>query len=117
MEGVWRESDNVRDEGSSHECQGSECIVLVPRVLRLVWRTVPRKVEEEVGVVGGLFLWEALSTEGGEGGTMSRKPCGTFVDLRRGTNEPEACEAAVVANQTGKRGEACLPVETNRICS
>jgi len=75
--------------------------VPVPGVAGLVRRMVSRKVDEEVGFVRDLFLWEVLSRERGEGGDRFRKPCCSWVDLQRGTNEPEAGEVALVANQTG----------------
>jgi len=73
VEGDSGESDYFQDEGSSHECQGSQCVVAVAGVLGLVWRTVPRKVEKEVGFVGDFSLGEALGPERGEGGNGPRE--------------------------------------------
>ena len=46
MEGDQGEGDNVRNQGGSYECQGGKHIMSVPGVPVLVWRTVPRQVEE-----------------------------------------------------------------------
>jgi len=113
VEGDWGESDYFRDEGSNHECQDSECVVVVPGVPGLVCRTVPRKVEKKVGLVGVSFLGEALSPERGEGGNGPWEPCRSGVNLRRGTGEPKAGKTALVLNRTQKGRQACLSVETH----
>jgi len=83
-----------------------------PGVLVLVRMTVPREVEEEVRFVSDLLLGETRSLKRGEGGNELRETSSSQVDLRRGAEGPKACEAPLVANQAGKWGEACLPIET-----
>ena len=83
------------------------------RVPGLVGKTVPRKIEAEVAFVSEHFLWQVPCPEGGEGGDWTRKRCCIWVDLWKGTNEPEASDSVLVANQARKGWLEWLPVETN----
>ena len=62
-----------------------------------------------------IFCGRRLVQKGEKVGTGFRSH--SWVDLWRGTNEPEAGEAALVANQTGKEGKARLPLQADRVHS
>jgi len=110
-----RQGDHVGDEGGCHQCQVGECIVSVPGVHVLVRRTVPSEVEEEVRFVDDLLLGKARSPKRGEGGDDLQEASRCWVDFWGGTDKPKACEAPLVADQAGERGDPCLSVETDRV--
>jgi len=98
------EGDHVRNEGTCHKGHGGECIMLVPRSLVFVRRTVPGKVEEKIGFVSDLLLGKTGSPKGGESLDESQETSGSWVDLRGGTDEPKAPQGMLVADQAGQGG-------------